>query len=115
MLKASGKLNRFVTIYRITPASDFDEKEDEKQKLYEGWVHMRPASGKEIEVARAMESHVTHALEMNYPFVEIKPQDRIEYKKSPNAETRILEITSVRNIDEADRTLHLGAIEVVHG
>ena len=110
-----SKLNRFVSIIRENPPGDFEERDALIDDVWQGWVRIRPASGREIEIANAMQSQVTHVVEMAFPFVDIKPQDLIKFKKSPKATERVLNITSVRNIDEMDRELHLMCIEVISG
>lgn len=108
-----SKRNRFVTIVRESPPGDFEERAVVTDRIWEGWARLRPASGKEIEVANAMQSSVTHVVELDFPFVSIKPQDIIKYEKAINAPIRTLNIVSVRNLDESDRELHLMCIEVV--
>ena len=110
-----GKRNRYVWIVREKTYGDFAEVEPMTETIWHGWVHIRPISGKEIEVANAMQSIASHTVEMDFPFVQIKPQDMIKMKPRFTGETpRELNIVSVMNIDESDRELKLLCAETVH-
>lgn len=112
-----GKLNRFVWIVREKLLSDFEEADAMTETIWRGWVHMRPASGKEIEVANAMQSQVSHVVEMQFPFKEIKANtDMIKtQERYGSRQMRTLNITAVLNVDEADRELNLMCVENTNG
>lgn len=112
MTVSTGKRNKFITIVRPIAGNDFVESAGETERVCECWAHIRPANGLEIEDARSMQQRVTHAVEIDFQFVEIKPGDFL--KVQDRYGQRHMEIKSIVNPDEADRELKLVCIEVAN-
>lgn len=101
-----GKLNRLVSIQQRASTQDtFGQQSTGWTNLYTNvHVAIRPLSGREMLAAQAVNSEVSHNINLRY-LAGITANMRILYG------TRIFNITAVMNIDERNKELMLQAAE----
>lgn len=102
----AGSLRHKVTIQRNTPTEgDYGEDVDVWATLLIVWASIRPDTGKEGLSEGRIDATVTHTIRMRY--TDITPEDRIVYG------SRTFNISSIQNVVERDRELHILAVEDV--
>ena len=101
----SGKLRHRVTIKNFTSAPDATGQViDSWSTLATVWAKVSPQSGTEKTNEGTSNIHEVHNVKIRYTG-DIKPTYRLLYK------TRILNIKSIGNLDERDRTMKLVCTE----
>lgn len=103
-----GKRDKPIELQRDqSDDSDFAIEPENWKTYHEAWASINPSSGNETEFAEGIEAKVSHVIDIDYPFADVVPSDRIAYGG------RIFEIVAVINPKESDETLRLFASEVI--
>ena len=105
MLKA-GELTQRISFQRDGSATvdDYGQVTRSWSTYYTTWASVRPLSGREQEQGAARSATISHRIKLRFKS-DVRHGDRISMGG------RILEIVSVRNIDEASFELEIDAIE----
>lgn len=105
MLKA-GDLTQRISLQRDTSSSvdDYGQVTRSFATYLTIWASVRPLSSREQEQGKARQATISHRVIMRHK-ADVLPSDRILMG------SRILEIVSVRNIDEASFEIEIDAVE----
>lgn len=111
----AGAYRHFIRIQRISPAAtktaanEIDKTKDSNWETFaERWMEIIPKGGGETTTTQ-VESFLNHEVRARYDSVTavITPQHRLKY------ETRNLNVTSIKTVDEARREVVMECVEVV--
>jgi SPP1 family predicted phage head-tail adaptor len=105
MLKA-GELTQRISLQRddSTTVDDYGQVTRNWSTYYTTWASVRPLSGREQEQGMARQASISHRVRMRFKG-GVLHGDRISMGN------RILEIVSIRNIDESSFELEIDAVE----
>lgn len=105
MIKA-GELTQRVSFQRdeSSTVDDYGQVTRSWSTYYTTWASVRPLSGREQEQGMARQSSISHRVRIRY-------KDDIQHGDRISMGNRILEIVSVRNLDEGSWELEIDAVE----
>ena len=105
MIKA-GELTQRIAFQRdeSSTVDDYGQVTRSWSTYYTTWASVRPLSGREQEQGMARQASISHRVRIRFK-ADIQHGDRISMGG------RVLEIVSVRNIDEGSWELEIDAIE----
>jgi SPP1 family predicted phage head-tail adaptor len=105
MLKA-GELTQRISFQRddSTTVDDYGQVTRNWATYHTTWASVRPLSGREQEQGMARQASISHRVRIRFK-ADIQHGDRISMG------SRILEIVSIRNIDEGSWELEIDAVE----
>lgn len=84
--------------------------EPDWESLGERWASIQPLSGRELEIAHAVDGRVTHAIDMRY-FDALDPTCRLAWTN--RGTIRYFGVASILNVDSRNVLLRILAIEQV--
>lgn len=101
----AGRLRHRVAIQSSVETNDHGSVTQAWTTQATRWADIRPASGREREVANQQNQETTHIVEMRTPGIAVTSKMRLVY------DSRTFEIESVRNPDELGERLLLDCVE----
>jgi SPP1 family predicted phage head-tail adaptor len=107
MLKA-GELTQRINLQRddSTTVDDYGQVTRSWSTYHTTWASVRPLSGREQEQGMARQATISHR-------VRIRFKGGVQHGDRISMGNRILEIVSIRNIDESSFELEIDAVERV--
>lgn len=97
----AGKLKHSITVERYTlTRNDFGEMIEEWSDLFSTRAEIKPLTGKEYFASNMQVSEMTHKITFRYS-QQVKTSDRVLF------DGRYFDITSVANINEANRVIEI--------
>lgn len=106
----AGDLRRRVAVQRRDTGQDeLGQPVETWATLFKAWADIRPLNGKELLAARAVQSEVTHEIELRYRPELANPRTVAQYRVLYG--TRIFNIQASLNQDERNRAVILQAVE----
>lgn len=107
--RAGQKLarHRGVVEQRDAPLTDFADSQPEWEEFHRGYFGIRPLSGRELLVARQVDSHVSHEISTRYK-AGITSAMRVKLNDG-----RIFQLVGALNADEVNHWMVALAIEDV--
>ena len=105
MLKA-GELTQRISLQRddSTTVDDYGQVTRSWSTYHTTWASVRPLSGREQEQGMARQATISHR-------VRIRFKGGVQHGDRISMGNRILEIVSIRNIDESSFELEIDAVE----
>jgi SPP1 family predicted phage head-tail adaptor len=103
----SGKLRHRITIHDQSESQDsLGQVVVTPAAAFERWAAIEPLSGRELINAQALQADVTHSVTIRHT-PGVGPRMQIQFG------SRTFNIGSVLNVDERNREMRLGCVEVV--
>lgn len=109
-----GQLDKRITIQRRSQTLDaYGQQVDSWSTVADCWADVRPVGGREKLSAMAMQADLTHTVAVRYNVALLPPKEaaanRIVY--ATPAGSRVLNITSARDVDEGRRWIVFDCVE----
>jgi SPP1 family predicted phage head-tail adaptor len=107
----AGNLRKRITVQSRSAATDtFGAQLEQWTDVIDLWADISPGAGRETFSAGAVQEQVSHVITIRWPgpAVSITPSCRVKYG------VRVFNVEYVSNVDERNRTLTLGAVELLN-